>query len=213
VAAIEPPPPDESMRAEKRDAVVGSPGPGQWLLFLLVAAWLAGVPLLVAALASAWFGAPPEILVQLELAAPVEPALPAWLLGLLATGLSLGLQLALALLSQSALGPRVRAHHRSAGGRHRSLSGAERPGRVAGSGPGVDLAGPVADDGGRAAPGSDPALSTARSGLAGVAPAPRRLPLSRPCPMPWAKRYCSVGLPWPGSGGPVSAAQGRLSPA
>ena len=95
MAAIEPPPPDESMRAEKRDAVVGSPGPGQWLLFLLVAAWLAGVPLLVAALASAWFGAPPEILVQLELAAPVEPALPAWLLGLLATGLSLGLQLAL----------------------------------------------------------------------------------------------------------------------
>ena len=73
----------------------GPPGPGQWLLFLLVAAWLATVPLLVTAAVSAWFGSPPDILVQLELAAPTESAVSPWLLGLLAAGLSLGVQLAL----------------------------------------------------------------------------------------------------------------------
>ena len=69
------------------------PGPGQWLLFLVLAAWLAGVPLVVVAALSALAQSPPELLVQLELVAPSQPLLPRWALGLFSTIVSSALQL------------------------------------------------------------------------------------------------------------------------
>ncbi len=69
------------------------PGCGQWLLFLAMTAWLALVPLAVMAGLSALTDTPPDLLVQIGAVAPGDPALPERTLGLLATGLTLGLHL------------------------------------------------------------------------------------------------------------------------
>jgi subtilisin family serine protease len=69
------------------------PGFGQWLIFLLMALWLALVPPAVVATLSALSKTPPAPLVQSGLIAPGNPLLPSWAFGLLATGLTLGLHL------------------------------------------------------------------------------------------------------------------------
>ncbi len=68
---------------------------GQWFVLLLLAGWLALVPLVVTAVLQDRFGSPPTLLVQFELAAPGREALPAWAMGLLSTFLTLGLNLLL----------------------------------------------------------------------------------------------------------------------
>jgi subtilisin family serine protease len=65
----------------------------QWLLFLVLACWLAIVPLVVAFTLATLNGNTPDLLVQLGLATPREPVLPEWAFGLLATALTLVLQL------------------------------------------------------------------------------------------------------------------------
>ncbi|MFC2036692.1 S8 family serine peptidase [Chloroflexota bacterium] len=74
-----------------------SPRPdlGRWLIFLALAFWLAIVPLVVTASLSVLNDSPPSLLVQLGLTEPGAPVLPDWALGLLATLLSLGLDLLL----------------------------------------------------------------------------------------------------------------------
>jgi subtilisin family serine protease len=69
------------------------PGLGQWLLLLILAAWLAVAPLVVVASLSALTGSPPDLLVQLELVGPGNPALPDWAFGLVSTLLTLGVLL------------------------------------------------------------------------------------------------------------------------
>jgi hypothetical protein len=71
------------------------PGAGRWLFLLLVAGWLALVPLAVTSALQAWNDSPPYALVQLELVALGDPVLPTWALGLLVTTLTLGLNLLL----------------------------------------------------------------------------------------------------------------------
>jgi subtilisin family serine protease len=56
-----------------------------------MAGWLAIVPLGIMAGLSALTASPPDLLVQLEVLAPGNPALPDWALGLLAIGLTLAL--------------------------------------------------------------------------------------------------------------------------
>jgi len=73
------------------------PGCGQWLLFLLLAAWLAAVPLAVAAVLAVVTGNTPDALAQLGVIAPGEPSLPDWAFGLLTTALGLGANLLLIL--------------------------------------------------------------------------------------------------------------------
>lgn len=72
------------------------PGCSQWLILLALASWLALVPLAVTSILVAANGNPPQTLVQLELVVPGEPLLPEWALGLLATALTLGLDLLVA---------------------------------------------------------------------------------------------------------------------
>jgi subtilisin family serine protease len=69
------------------------PSFGEWLAFLAMAFWLAAVPLAVVALLSAATNRPPDLLVQMGLVAPGQPSLPGWAAGLLATALTLGLDL------------------------------------------------------------------------------------------------------------------------
>jgi subtilisin family serine protease len=69
------------------------PSVGQWLLLLVLAFWLAIVPLAVAFVLAVLNDSPPDLLVQLDLVAPGDPALPVWASGLLATVLTLGLHL------------------------------------------------------------------------------------------------------------------------
>lgn len=69
------------------------PGPGQWLVFLAIAAWLALVPLAVTAGLSVLMDHPPGLLAELGLTAPGQGALPDWGFGLLATLLTLALNL------------------------------------------------------------------------------------------------------------------------
>ena len=69
------------------------PGFGKWLILLVMAFWLAIVPLSVMAGLSALTESPPDLLVQLELAAPGDPILPDWAIGLLATAVTLALTL------------------------------------------------------------------------------------------------------------------------
>jgi hypothetical protein len=71
------------------------PGIGQWLLLLVLAGWLAFAPLVVTAVLMAVTDSPPLFAVQMGLAAPGEPGLPRWVLGLLTTGLTLALNLLL----------------------------------------------------------------------------------------------------------------------
>ena len=71
------------------------PQAGQWLLLLIMAGWLALVPLVVTAVLQALNNSPPSILTQLELVAPGGAILPQWFLGLLSTLLTLGLNLLL----------------------------------------------------------------------------------------------------------------------
>jgi len=68
---------------------------GQWFVLLLLAGWLALVPLVVTAVLQALNNSPPSILVQLQLAAPGRGVLPEWAMGLLSTLLTLGLNLLL----------------------------------------------------------------------------------------------------------------------
>jgi membrane protease YdiL (CAAX protease family) len=69
------------------------PGVMQWFLFLLVAVWLAAVPPAVTALVSVGANHPPDLFVALGLMAPTQSALPLWAMGLIATVLSLAIQL------------------------------------------------------------------------------------------------------------------------
>jgi hypothetical protein len=71
------------------------PQAGQWLLLLVMAGWLALVPLVVTAALQALNNSPPSILAQLELVAPGAPILPEWILALLSMLLTLGLNLLL----------------------------------------------------------------------------------------------------------------------
>lgn len=63
---------------------------------MALASWLALVPLAVTSTLVAANGNPPYTLVQLELVVPGEPLLPEWALGLLATVLTMGLDLLVA---------------------------------------------------------------------------------------------------------------------
>ncbi len=69
------------------------PGCGQWLVLLLLAGWLALLPLAVTSILQALTDSPPDLLVQLGLVAPGQALFPAWAFGLLATALTLGLHL------------------------------------------------------------------------------------------------------------------------
>jgi subtilisin family serine protease len=69
------------------------PGCGRWLILLALAAWLALVPLIVTSVVLALNDSPPYALAQLNLVALGEPLLPEWAVGLLATVLTLGLNL------------------------------------------------------------------------------------------------------------------------
>ena len=66
---------------------------GQWLLLLIMAGWLALVPLVVTAVLQVLGNSPPSILAQLELVPPGGAVLPAWILAILSTLLTLGLNL------------------------------------------------------------------------------------------------------------------------
>lgn len=70
------------------------PGPGQWLIFLAVAAWLALVPLALMTGLSLLLNHPPDLLVELGLVAPGQGRLPDWGFGLLTTILTLFCNLA-----------------------------------------------------------------------------------------------------------------------
>ena len=70
------------------------PGCGRWLILLALAGWLALVPLIVTSAVLALNDSPPYALAQLDLVALGEPLLPEWAAGLLATALTLGLNLA-----------------------------------------------------------------------------------------------------------------------
>ena len=63
------------------DPVPSRPGCGQWLILWAMACWLAIVPLVVISVMSALAHSPPELLVQLELIAPGQSALPDWAFG------------------------------------------------------------------------------------------------------------------------------------
>ncbi|NIV35784.1 MAG: hypothetical protein GWN58_41940, partial [Anaerolineae bacterium] len=54
------------------------PQAGQWLGLLSTAGWLALVPLVVTAVLQVLTFSLPDVLVQLELVAPGEAALPEW---------------------------------------------------------------------------------------------------------------------------------------
>ncbi len=69
------------------------PSVGQWLLLLVLAFWLAIVPLVVVFVLALLNGSPPDLVVELGLMAPGEPVLPEWAFGLLSTALTLGLDL------------------------------------------------------------------------------------------------------------------------
>jgi subtilisin family serine protease/membrane protease YdiL (CAAX protease family) len=69
------------------------PGPGRWLFFLLLAGWLALLPLVITSALQALNNSSPYALVQLELVPLGDPLLPARTLGLLSTVLTLGLNL------------------------------------------------------------------------------------------------------------------------
>lgn len=84
------------MMADKSFSSPSRPGLGQWLIFLALAAWLTAVPLAVTGALSVLTDSPPAVLVQLDLVVPGSPLLPDWAFGLLATGLSLALQLLVA---------------------------------------------------------------------------------------------------------------------
>jgi subtilisin family serine protease len=71
------------------------PGFGQWLLLAVLAGWLAAVPLAVVSALSALADSPPNLLVQAGLVTPGNPLLPEWAFGLLATAITLGLDLLL----------------------------------------------------------------------------------------------------------------------
>jgi subtilisin family serine protease/membrane protease YdiL (CAAX protease family) len=71
------------------------PGLSQWLLFFVLAGWLAAVPLAVTAVLSSLTGTTPDALVQLGVAAPSFSPFPGWAFGLLSTALALGLNLLL----------------------------------------------------------------------------------------------------------------------
>lgn len=66
---------------------------GQWLIFFALAVWLAIVPLVVSAALAALTGHLPDLLVQLEMIPPAEPALSEWVLGLLTTAITIGMYL------------------------------------------------------------------------------------------------------------------------
>ncbi|MGD8903435.1 MAG: hypothetical protein PVI67_07710, partial [Anaerolineae bacterium] len=68
---------------------------GHWLLLSIMAAWLAMVPLAVAAGLQGLSSSPPDILVQLGLAAPEMSAQPEWGFGLFSIALTLGMNLVL----------------------------------------------------------------------------------------------------------------------
>lgn len=61
------------------------PGPGQWLIFLAVAGWLALVPLVLTTGLVLLLDHPPDLLVEVGVMAPGQPVVPEWALGLLAT--------------------------------------------------------------------------------------------------------------------------------
>jgi len=63
------------------------PGLCQWAILLVLACWLATVPLAVMAALPMLLGDPPYLLVQLELLAPGDPMLPAWALDLVVIAL------------------------------------------------------------------------------------------------------------------------------
>jgi subtilisin family serine protease len=65
------------------------------LLLLIMAGWLALVPLIVTAVLQALNNSPPAVLAQLELVAPGGAVLPEWILALLSVPLTLGLNLLL----------------------------------------------------------------------------------------------------------------------
>jgi subtilisin family serine protease len=69
------------------------PGFSQWLVLTLLAGWLAVVPLAVVSALSALADLPPNLLVQAGLVTPGNPLLPEWAFGLLATAITLGLDL------------------------------------------------------------------------------------------------------------------------
>jgi subtilisin family serine protease len=71
------------------------PRAGHWLLLLMMAGWLAAVPLAVTAALQALSNSPPELLVQVGLAVPQEAVQPEWGTGLLSIALTLGLNLLL----------------------------------------------------------------------------------------------------------------------
>ncbi len=71
------------------------PHAGHWFLLLLMAGWLAMVPLAVTAPLQVLTNSPPAILVQLGLAAPARAAQAEWGFGLLSIVLTLGLNLLL----------------------------------------------------------------------------------------------------------------------
>ena len=77
------------------------PQVGQWLLLLIMAGWLALVPLIVTAVLQALNNSPPSILTQLELVAPGGAILPEWFVGLVSMLLTLGLNLLSSSLSTS----------------------------------------------------------------------------------------------------------------
>jgi subtilisin family serine protease len=68
-------------------------GVGPWLILLVMAFWLAVVPLAVVGLVSVATNHPPELLVRVGLVAPGSSALPLWVVGLVATAATLALQL------------------------------------------------------------------------------------------------------------------------
>ena len=84
------------MNSANRNTVQpNSPPPalGEWLVVIVLALWLAMVPLATMFALTALNQGPPTILVQLGLLQPGNPILPEGVLGLLAIGLTLGLHL------------------------------------------------------------------------------------------------------------------------
>ncbi|MFN2224844.1 MAG: S8 family serine peptidase [Anaerolineae bacterium] len=76
------------------DGYDSRPGPGQWLIFAAVAAWLALVPLVLMAGLALLLDLPPDLLVEIGAMAPGQAVVPEWALGLLATTGTLVLNLA-----------------------------------------------------------------------------------------------------------------------
>ena len=64
------------------------PGVGQWLLLMVLAIWLAVMPLVISFVLAVLNNSPPGLLVELGLVAPGSSLLPEWAVGLFATALT-----------------------------------------------------------------------------------------------------------------------------